>query len=66
VATLRNLTVGEAAKAMVLNGLGCINQVLNGGALGRALDTLYDYGVTELYSLITPTAAKCLGPVVVY
>lgn len=47
---------------MVLNGLGCINQVLNDGALGRALDTLYDYGVTELYSLITPTAAKCLGP----
>jgi transposase len=25
---LRDLTVGEAVKAMVLNGLGCINQAL--------------------------------------
>jgi hypothetical protein len=41
---LCDLTVSEAAKAMVLNGLECINQVLNDGALGRALATLYDYG----------------------
>jgi transposase len=34
---------------------------LNDDALGRALDTLYDYGVTELYSLIAATAAKRLG-----
>jgi transposase len=83
---MRDLTMGEAVKAMVLNGLGCINQALylvpsffqnkptsrlisprvapgqlNDDALGRALDTLYGYGVTELYSLIAATAAKRLG-----
>jgi transposase len=83
---MRDLTVGEAVKAMVLNGLGCINQALylvprffhhkptyrlisprvapaqlNDDALGRALDTLYTYGVTELYSLIAATAAQRLG-----
>jgi transposase len=83
---MRDLTVGEAVKAMVLNGLGFINQTLylvprffqnkptsrliaprvipaqrNDDALGRALDTLYDYGVTALYSLIAATAAKRLG-----
>jgi transposase len=83
---MRDLTVGEAVKAMVLNGLGCINQArylvprffqhkptyrlisprvapeqLNDDALGRALDTLDDSGVTALYSLIAATAAKRLG-----
>jgi transposase len=83
---MRDLTVGEAVKAMVLNGLGFINQTLylvprffqhkptsrliaprvipaqlHDDALGRALDTLYDYGVTALYSLIAATAAKRLG-----
>lgn len=83
---MRDLTVGEAVKAMVLNGLGFVNQArylvprffqnqptsrliaprvvpeqLNDAALGRALDTLYDYGVTELYSLIAATAAQRLG-----
>jgi transposase len=83
---MRDLTVGEAVKAMVLNGLGFINQALylvprffdnkptyrlisprvtpaqlNDDALGRALDTLYKYGVTELYSLIAATAAERLG-----
>jgi transposase len=83
---MRDLTVGEAVKAMVLNGLGFVNHALylvprffqnkptsrlisprvvpaqlNDDALGRALDTLYDYGVTELYSLIAATAAKRLG-----
>jgi transposase len=83
---MRDLTVGEAVKAMVLNGLGCINQTLylvprffqnkptsrlmaprvipaqlHDDALGRALDTLYDYRVTALYSLIAATAAKRLG-----
>ena len=83
---MRDLTVGEAVKAMVLNGLGFINQALylvprffhnkppyrlisprvaadqlNDDALGRALDTLYTYGVTELYSLIAATAASRLG-----
>jgi len=82
----RDLTVGEAVKAMVLNGLGFLNQALylvpkffhnkptsrlisprvapdqlNDDALGRALDTLYNYGVTALYSLIATTAAKRLG-----
>lgn len=83
---MRDLTVGEAVKAMVLNGLGFINHALylvprffdnkptyrlisprvtpaqlNDDALGRALDTLYGYGVTELYSLIAATAAERLG-----
>jgi transposase len=83
---LRDLTVGEAVKAMVLNGLGFINQALylvprffqhkptyrlisprvapaqlNDDALGRTLDTLYDYGVTALYSLLAATAAERLG-----
>ena len=83
---MRDLTVGEAVKAMVLNGLGFVNQALslvprffqnkptsrliaprvvpaqlNDDALGRALDTLYDYGVTELSSLIAATAAQRLG-----
>jgi transposase len=83
---LRDLTVGEAVKAMVLNGLGFINHALylvprffqnkptsrlisprvapkqlNDDALGRALDTLYAYGVTELYSLIAATAVQRLG-----
>jgi transposase len=83
---MRDLTVGEAVKAMVLNGLGLINQALslvprffqhkptsrliaphvapaqlNDDALGRALDTLYAYGVTELYRLMAATAAKRLG-----
>ncbi len=82
----RDLTVGEAVKAMVLNGLGFVNhalylvpmffqnkptsrlisprvtpQQLNDDALGRALDTLYTYGVTDLYSLIAAGAAKRLG-----
>ena len=83
---MRDLTVGEAVKAMVLNGLGFINQALylvprcfhnkptyrlisprgapeqlNDDALGRAWDTLYDSGVTALYSLLATTAAKRLG-----
>jgi transposase len=83
---MRLVTVGHAVKAMVLNGLGFVNQQLylvphffqnkplsrliapaiqashlNDDTLGRALDTLYAYGVTELYSLIVATAAKRLG-----
>jgi transposase len=82
----RDRTVGEAIKAMVLNGLGFINQALSlvprffhkkptyqlisprvtpaqltDDALGRALDTLYASGVTELYSLSAATAAQRLG-----
>lgn len=83
---MRIVTVGNAVKAMVLNGLGFVNQQLylvplffqhkptqrliapgieaphlNDDTLGRALDTLYAYGVTELYSLIAATAATRLG-----
>jgi transposase len=83
---MRDLTVGEAVKAMVLNGLGFIKQALylvprffhhkptdqliaprvtpqqlHDDALGRALDTLYAYGVTERYSRLAATAAERLG-----
>src|SRR5919204_154239 len=83
---MRIVTAGHAVKAMVLNGLGFINQQLylvphffqnkpisrliapgiqashlNDDTLGRALDTLYAVGVTELSSLIAATAAKRLG-----
>jgi len=83
---MRIVTAGHAVKAMVLNGLGFLNQQLylvphffqnkplsrllapgiqashlNDDTLGRALDTLYDYGVTALYSLIATTAAQRLG-----
>jgi transposase len=83
---MRIVTVGNAVKAMVLNGLGFVNQQLylvpmffqhkpihrliapsidathlNDDTLGRALDTLYEAGVTELYSLIAVTAAQRLG-----
>jgi transposase len=83
----RIVTTGDAVKAMVLNGLGFVNQQLylvprffqdkptsrllapmlieakhlNDDALGRALDTLYAYDVTALYSLIAATAAERLG-----
>src|SRR5262245_21087013 len=83
---MRIVTAGHAVQAMVLNGLGFVNQQLylvphffqnqplsrriapgiqashlNDDTLGRALDTLYAYGVTALYSLIAATAAKRLG-----
>ena len=83
---MRIVTAGQAVKAMVLNGLGFVNQQLylvphffhnkpisrliapgiqarhlHDDTLGRALDTLYASGVTELYSLIAATAAKRLG-----
>jgi transposase len=83
---MRIVTAGHAGKAMVLNGLGFINQPLylvphffqnkplsrliapgiqashrNDDTLGRALDTLYETGVTALYSLMAATAARRLG-----
>ena len=83
---MRIVTAGHAVKAMVLNGLGFINQQLylvphffqnkpisrliapgiqashlNDDTLGRTLDTLYEFGVTELYCLIAATAASRLG-----
>ena len=68
----RQVSLGQAVKAMVLNGLGFVNQRLylmpkffgdkptqrligegiqpehlNDDVLGRALDALYEFGVTE-------------------
>src|SRR4029450_1967824 len=85
-ATKRPVSLGQAVKAMVLNGLGFVNQQLylvpsffqnkptgrligrgveaahlNDDVLGRALDTLYEYDVTLLYSLIAAQAADRLG-----
>jgi transposase len=82
----RMVTAGHAVTAMVLNGLGCVNQPrslvphffpnkprsrliapgmqashLNDDPRGRALETLYAYGVTALSSLIAAPAAKRLG-----
>ena len=79
----RKVTIGEAVKAMILNGLGFANRQLylvpqffenkplellikkgiepnnlNDTVLGRALDSLYDYGVTPLFSLISTKAFK--------
>jgi transposase len=84
---MRIVTAGHAVNAMVLNGLGLVNQQLylvprcfqhkptsrlfapawieakhlNDDALGRALDTLDDDGVTALSSLMAATAAERLG-----
>jgi transposase len=82
----RQVTIGQAVKAMVLNGLGFANRrlyltphffhnkptehllgpgitpaLLNDDTLGKALDKLYDYGVSELYSLIAARAVTRLG-----
>jgi len=81
----REVSVGQAVKAMVLNGLGFVQQSLyltprffknrpterligkgiepkhlNDDALGRALDSLYDYGVTELFRDLSAHAASQL------
>jgi transposase len=85
-ASRRQVSVGQAVKAMVLNGLGFVNQPLylvpsffdnkplerligpaieaahfNDDVLGRALDTLYEVGVTPLYTLIATEACTRLG-----
>jgi transposase len=82
----RIVSVGQAVKAMVLNGLGFVNQRLylmpqffqtkpterligpgieaehlNDDTLGRALDALYDYGVSELFRTLAAHAALRLG-----
>lgn len=82
----RKISVGQALKAMVLNGLGFANrrlylttrffqnkptgrllgegvepEHLNDDALGKALDDLYAYGVSELYMKIAAKAAVRLG-----
>lgn len=82
----RILSLGQAVKAMVLNGLGFVNQNLylvprffaskpteallgkgieakhiNDDALGRALDAVYEHGVTDLFYAIAVRAVKTLG-----
>ncbi len=82
----RKVSVGQALKAMVLNGLGFANrrlylvpeffrnkpterlvgagvssEHLNDDTLGKALDTLHAFGLTELYRLIAQRAAERLG-----
>jgi transposase len=82
----RKVSVGQALKAMVLNGLGFANrrlylmpeffrnkptkrlvgagispEHLNDDALGKALDTLHGFGITELYRLIARQAAERLS-----
>ena len=82
----RTVSVGQAVKAMVLNGLGFTNRTLylatqffrnrpterliapgiepehlHDDTLGRALDELYAYDVTLLYSLISAQAVERLG-----
>jgi transposase len=87
----RKVSIGEAVKAMLLNGLGFANRQLylvpqffenkpldllikegiepnnlNDTVLGRALDSLYEYGVTPLFSLISEKAFKNLNIVAKY
>ena len=82
----RNVSIGQAVKALVLTGLGFVQQRLyltaqffekmptdrligeevrpehlNDDVLGRALDDLYDYGVTELFRDLAAHAAEELG-----
>ena len=82
----REVSVGQAVKAMILNGFGFVQQRLylapqffervpterligegvcpenlNEGVLGRALDDLFEYGVTELFRDVAGRAAKKLG-----
>jgi transposase len=82
----REISVGQAVKAMVLNGFGFVQQRLyltpkffervpterligegvrpehlNQGVIGRALDDLHDYGVTELFRDLAAHSAEKLG-----
>ncbi len=82
----RNVSLGTAVKAMIINGLGFANHALylvpqffqdkpiehllgagitadqlNDDMLGRALDRLYEYDVTSLYSQLAIPVVKQLG-----
>ena len=84
--TDRHVSIGTAVKAMILNGLGFVNQRLylvphffeskpterllgegvrpehlNDDTLGRALDALYESGVTELFRDLAAHATTVLG-----
>lgn len=82
----RHVSIGQAVKAMILNGLGFANrrlyltphffqnkpterllgrgikaEHLHDDTLGKALDELHDFGVSELFTLISQQAVKRLG-----
>ncbi|MGB5216320.1 MAG: IS1634 family transposase [Anderseniella sp.] len=82
----RRVSVGQAVKAMILNGLGFANRALyltplffqdkpvgrligegieaghlNDDVLGRALDEIYEYGPSRLYSQFAAQAVNRLG-----
>jgi len=82
----RSVSIGKAVKAMVLNGLGFVNQrlylfpkffqdkpidrligedisasQLNEHVIGRALDDIYEYDATSLYSQIAVGATQVLN-----
>ena len=82
----RNVSVGQAVKAMVLNGLGFMNRALyltpkffkdkpvdrligegieashlNDDVLGRALDDIFAYDPTKLYSHLAAQSVSRLG-----
>jgi len=82
----RTVSIGQAVKAMILNGLGFSQRTLyltplffqdkpverligpgiqaehlNDDVLGRALDAIYDYGSSELFSQCAVRAANRLG-----
>lgn len=82
----RKVSVGQAVKALVLNGLGFVRQSLyltpqffetrpterligegiepehlHDDTLGGALDSLYEYGVTELFRDVSAHAIERLG-----
>lgn len=82
----RNVSVGQAVKAMVLNGLGFMNRALyltpkffkdkpvdrligegieafhlNDDVLGRALDDIFAYNPTKLYSHLAAQSVSRLG-----
>ena len=82
----RNVSIGQAVKAMILNGLGFTNRALylmphffqdkpverllgadiaaehlNDDTLGRALDAIYDYGPSELFSHCSIQTVTRLG-----
>ena len=82
----REVSIGQAVKALVLKGFGFVQQRLyltpqffeqvpterligegvqpenlNEGVLGRALDDLFEYGVTELFRDLAAHAAGKLG-----
>jgi transposase len=84
--TGRNVSVGQAVQAMVLNGLGFVGRALyltpefyrtkpvdlligegieaddlNSDSLGKALDHLYETGITELFIVVSTHALRVYG-----